>query len=221
VIVRARSLPLAADAQVVRQRGDEMQLAVNAATPETLHPIGWISLQRDGSISVGLRDRAFVSRRLHSRLDLFNADNRIKLGYLAPNAPDTLRTVANPHLTFHPPMCFHLRAPKDEMQFEGIADVEVMLADQDCVPWIRFVSRPVRDLPISRGPRDPDTVAVDVPVTSDRCSIGLAVDFVRPDSAVPSGRLLDRFADCSQARIRVSCEVLPPQEATLAWIHEC
>jgi hypothetical protein len=199
-----------------------MQFAVNAAAPQALHPVGWISLQPDGSISVGLRDRAFVSRRFHSGLDLFNADNRITLGYLVPNTPDALRTVANPHLTFHPPMYFHFRAPNDGIQFEGIAEVEVMLADQDCVPWIRFVSRPVRDLPVSRGPRDPaDTEAVDVSVTSDLSSLGLAVDFVRPGTAAPSGRLLDRFADCSQVRIRVSCEVLPPQDATLAWIHQC
>ena len=199
-----------------------MQFAVNAAAPQAIHLVGWISLQPDGSISVGLSDRAFVSRRFQSSIDLFNADNRITLDYLVPDAPDALRTVANPHLTFHPPMYFHLRAPKDDMQFEGIAEVDLMLADQDCVPWVRFVSRPVCDLPVSRGPRDAaHTEVVDVPVTSDGCSIGLAVDFVRPGTADPSGRLLDRFADCCQVRIRLSCEVLPPQEATLAWIHQC
>jgi hypothetical protein len=199
-----------------------MQLALNAAAPDGLHGIGWINLRPDGSIAVGLRDRAFVSRRFHSNLDLFNADNRITLAYLVPDAPDALRAVANPHLTFHPPIYFHLRAPKDEMQFEGIAEIELMLADHDSVPWVRFVSRPVQDLPISGGSREPDdTEAVNVPVGSEPCSIGLAVDFVRRGSAEPSGRLLDRFADCSEVRIRVSCEVLPPQEATLAWIHQC
>jgi hypothetical protein len=195
-------------------------LAVRAVAAATEHTIGWVSLQPDGSISVGLADRAFISPRFHARQFLWSAYNRVTVQYLVPHAPEQLRPVTNPHLTFHPPVCFHLRANNDDELFAGIADVAVMLEQDGRVPWVRFVSRPVREMRPAPDPRATRTTILKVPVESPAVSIGLAVDFVRPGAHDPSGRLVDHFIDCGQNRLHVSCEVLKEQQPTLAWYHQ-
>jgi hypothetical protein len=199
-----------------------MDLNVNAVSGGREHPIAWIGLQPDGSISVGLRDRAFASPELRAHLDLWNIDNRVSLQYLVPDSPEKLRTVTNPHVTFHPPITFHLKANEGEELFYAFADVGMMLEEDPEVPWVRFASRPVGLIEESKGPRKPSrTTEIRIPLDSSELSVGLAVDFVRPGSNDPSGRLIDHFEDCAQTRIRVSCEVLPSQRATLAWHHQC
>jgi hypothetical protein len=124
-------------------------------------------------------------------------------------------------LTFHPPIYFHLRANNDEELFAGIADVEIMLAQDGRVPWIRFTSRPVREIPLAKPPRDPGrTTVLRVPVDSPDVSLGLAVDFVRPGVDEASGGLAEQFVDSGKNRLHVFCEALPPQAPTLAWYHQ-
>jgi hypothetical protein len=191
------------------------------------HALAWLSLQyggvaapkRDG-ISVVLADTAFISPRFRARQDLWNVDNRVTVQYLIPHSPHALHPVLHPHLTFHPPMSFHVRANKDpEMLFEGIADVGLMLVDDTRVPWIRFVSKPVRELMPTKA-RARATV-ISVPVESADVSVGLAVNFVRPGANDSSGGLVDRFLDWGQYRLHVFCEALHAQQPTLAWFHEC
>ncbi len=209
-------------ARSVRQRQrDPVDLSVIALTNTIERPIGWISLLPDGSISVGLRDRTFIAAPIDARLDLWNADNRVTVEFLVPDAPDQLVMVRNPHLTFHPPIAFHLVANDSQELFAGIADLQIMLDEIPEVPWIRFVSRPAEEIKPSAGPRKPGrTQFISLPLTSTRCSVGVAVDFVQPGSRGPSGRPIDYFADCGANRIRVSCEPLAPQSPTLAWYHQ-
>ena len=110
--------------------------------------IGWVSLQPDSSISVGLSDRTFISPRFHARQFVWNACNRVSLQYLVLHSPEELVAVVNPHLSFHPPIYFHLRANQDEELFAGIADAAIMLAQDGHVPWVRFVSRSVDQLAV-------------------------------------------------------------------------
>jgi hypothetical protein len=85
--------------------------------------ICWISLQQKGSISVGLNDRAFISPSFRNRKFLWNLYNRVTLKYMVPHTPDALEPVPNPHLTFHPPMYFHLLSNGKEELFAGIAEL--------------------------------------------------------------------------------------------------
>jgi len=199
-----------------------MLLLVNAVVAGSEAPIAWISLQQDWSISVGLRDRAFISPRFDARQDIFNIDNRVTVQYLVPDSPDQLRQVTNPHLTFHPPIYFHLHANSDQELFSGIADVSLILADESRVPWIRFTSRVLSQLPSSGPPRDTsDTSILRVPMRSSHASVGLGVDYVQPGVEDASGGLLDHFVDWGRFRLHIFCEERPAQLATLAWYHQC
>jgi hypothetical protein len=198
-----------------------MVISINAHTSGHEHTIAWISLQPDGSISVGLADRAFISPRFHARQFVWNAYNRVTVQYLVPHSPNELVAVVNPHLTFHPPVYFHLRANHNDELFAGIAEVEIMLLQDERVPWIRFASKPVRDIPFAQPPRDPDrTRVVVVPLASADISVGLSIDFVRPAEDRVSGSLIDEFVDCGRNRLHISCEARPAQQATLAWYHQ-
>ena len=198
-----------------------MVLTINAATAVSEHTIGWISLQPDGDVSVGLADRAFISPLFHARQFVWNVYNRVTVEYLVPRSPERLRPVRNPHLTFHPPIYFHLRANNDEELFAGIAEVETMLAQDGRVPWVRFVSRPVREMEPASAPRDPErTTVLRVPIASTAVSVGLAVDFVRPGANAASGGLLEHFVDCGKNRLHVMCEAREEQRPTLAWYHQ-
>jgi hypothetical protein len=197
---------------------------VEASTAGREDRIAWISLQPGGSISVGLRDSTFISPKFHARMDLFNIDNRVAVRYLVPDDPNALTRVVNPHLTFHPAMEFHLRANGDALLFVGSADAALIVDGDGYMPWVRFVSRRVADLPTNtnsgkrHGSRGSSVITL--PLASAECSVGLAIDFVRPATAEPSGRSLDHFADSGDYRIRISCEALPSQPATLAWYHQ-
>lgn len=198
-----------------------MVLNVHAVEGETEYRVGWISLQPDGSVSVGLADRAFISPRFHARQFLWNAYNRVALQYLVPHSPNDLRAVTNPHLTFHPPIYFHLRANGDEELFAGIAEVEIMLAQDRHVPWLRFVSKPLADMSTAAPSRVPGrAVVMRVPVHSREASIGLSVDFVRRGFDDQAGSVAEQFVEAGQNRLHVRCDVLPAQDPTLAWYHQ-
>jgi hypothetical protein len=170
---------------------------------------------------VGLSDRAFISPRFHARQFVWNAYNRVVLEYLVPHSPQELQPVTNPHLTFHPPVYFHLRANDDTELFAGIAEVEIILQQDGRCPWLRFVSKPVRQLPVAGPPRNlARTSALRVSIPSVDCSVGLAVDFVPQGLDRPTDSSADEFVDCGKYRLHVHCEILPAQEPTLSWYHQ-
>src|SRR5262245_1713132 len=89
---------------------------------------------------------------MRERIGLWNVYNRVGIQYVVPTNPAALKPVLNPHFTFHPAVKFHLksdqdRASKDEAIFEGIADVAIVLDQQEEMPWIRATSRPLSELP--------------------------------------------------------------------------
>jgi hypothetical protein len=198
-----------------------MNVLINAVTPESQRAIAWIGLQPDNSISVGLSDKAFISPRFHARNFVWNAYNRVTLEYVVATSPGELRPVANPHLTFHPPNYFHLRANRDEELFAGIAEVGIILAQDDAAPWLRFVSRPVKEISSASKPRNPDrTTVLEVPVESEDCSIALAVDFVRQGASAPTSPTVEQYLDSGPYRLHVSGKVIAAQLPTLAWYHQ-
>lgn len=184
--------------------------------------IGWISLQPDGAISVGLNDRAFVSPAFRARNFVWNFYNRVTLEYMVSHSPDALEPVPNPHLTFHPPIYFHLRANGKDELFAGIAEPRLMLHESETIPWLRFVSKPISDLSAAKPPRAPDksTIETIVAPVSDR-SVGLGIDFVRPDHVENPEFLWSKHFTCGEHRIYAFAELLPPQIPTLVWYHQC
>jgi hypothetical protein len=52
---------------------------------------------KDGSISVGVADRAFISPQFHARQFLWKIYNRVTVQFLVPDSQERLRPVTNPH----------------------------------------------------------------------------------------------------------------------------
>jgi hypothetical protein len=197
-----------------------VQLDVNASFGDTEHRIAWLSLQADGSVSVGLAARTFISRRFLARYDVWNADNRVADNYLISHSPDELEPVRNPHFTFHPLATFQLRANDDEILFQGLADVGLIVEDVGRFPWIRMVSGPIRELPRPGSARHPPPEVISVLVPSQDISLGLGVDFVSPGAGNKSGALVERFLDVGNHRLHLFIETLEAQQPTLSWYHE-
>ena len=198
-----------------------MNFVVNAVTVTSEHSIAWLSVQPDNAVSVGLADRAFISPHFHARQFLWNAYNRVTVEYVIAHERGELRPVANPHLTFHPPIYFHLRANNDEELFAGIADVGIMLDQDGSVPWVRFISRPVREIPIAGSQRNPGRTSIlRVPVESGDLSVTLAIDFVRPGAHCPAGAAAEQYIDSGAYRLHLWCEPHVAQLPTLAWYHQ-
>ncbi|OGW66681.1 MAG: hypothetical protein A3H49_00280 [Nitrospirae bacterium RIFCSPLOWO2_02_FULL_62_14] len=198
----------------------EVLLAVDVRNE--LRRIGWISLQPNGSVSVGLNDRTFVSPDFKAKNFVWNAYNRVTIQYLISSDPKALKPIKNPHLTFHPPIKFQLRANGQHMLFEGIADLNIMLQQDGRVPWIRFVSKPVSELSKAGPSWNPDrTKILSIRLGNEDCSIGLGVDFVRKDVDVPTeDLLLSEFIDWQDYKLYVHSVAIPAQIATLSWYHQ-
>jgi hypothetical protein len=196
---------------------------VEAAYNGEKRSVGWISKQPDGAISVGLSDRTFVTPEFRSRNFVWNVDNRQTLEYVVPNHRDTMNPVKNPHLTFHPPIYFHLRENKKVELWAGIADVAVMLTEGGRVPWIRFVSNPFVDLRPISPPRRPEITTTErLDLDSDACSVCLGIDFVRRDSEDPP-EWVSRNNSSAEfgVDIEIECHAVPAQVSTLNWYHQC
>ncbi len=200
-----------------------MELLLTASVGDSDRRLLWISFQPDGSVSVGLSDRSYVAPDFKAQLFVWSAFNRETLHYVVPSESTAdLKSIRNPHLTFHPPGWFHLTANDGRRLFEGIGDLEIMLDQGQLVPWIRFVSKPVAKLSAAGIPRKPGrTSVVKIAVPNDACSVGVGVDFVRIASGPPiPDALLDRYIPWRDYFVRVHAIALLPQVATLSWFHQ-
>lgn len=200
----------------------KMDLLLTVRIGDRQRRISWISLQPDGSTSVGLSDKTFVAPDFKAQNFVWSAFNRETLHYLVPSNPSTLKPIRNPHLTFHPPHDFHLRANDGQLLFEGIGDLNIMLSQDSVVPWIRFVSKPIKMLSNAGPPRNPDrTQELLIQAPNEDCSIGLAIDFVdREDPVSPPEALLSHCVPNQNYWLHVLAIELPGQVATLSWFHQ-
>lgn len=198
-----------------------MLLDLQATLGEVTKNVAWISLQPGGGISVGLRDRVFVSPHFRARSFLWNVYNRVTTEYLVRHTPEALKAVRNPHLTFHPPIYFHLRENDQEELFAGIADVAIMLEMDGIVPWIRFISKPysaIPDLGYGRGSIERQEAKVSLP--SEQESVAVSIDFVRCGTPLKEEHGLSlvykHFGRC----LHIYANPCEGQIATLAWYHQ-
>jgi hypothetical protein len=182
--------------------------------------IAWLSLQPDGSISVGLHDRTYISPRLREQISLWNAYNRVRIDYFLPSDPSALEPVINPHFTFHPPVSFHLKANGDEAIFEGIADVRITLEQESRMPWLRATSRPLHEFRSSNiRPDNIETEDLVVQAPTANASIRVEVDFLRP-GAFPEAADSSRWVILTGGvALQVAVYFTHPRIATLWWFH--
>ncbi len=195
-----------------------MHLLVQASGPEGTKAVAWLSFQPDGAISVGLRDRTFISPTFRARSFVWNVYNRVTTEYLVPHTPEALRQVLNPHLTFHPPIYFHLRQDGKEELFAGIADVNIMLQMDGQVPWVRFTSAPYDALKpsgLSRPGIPTDLLTLEV--SNPKLSIGVCVNFSSQPVTTRDCATLVQHAGFN---IEVYAEERCPQAASLSWYHQ-
>lgn len=183
--------------------------------------IGWISLQPDGSISVGLNDRTLIVREFKDQNLIWNVFNRITAEYFVPSDPTASRSVAQPHLTFHPPHWFHLTGGPKKKLFEGIADIALSVRQQGTVPWVRFISKPIAELKEAKGQRASGAErSIAIPVSSLTKSVRLSLDFVEPqDVSLGPEDGFAEWVDHGPYRLRICAGELPGSRATLGWFH--
>lgn len=198
-----------------------MDFTISVNIDEDRRRLGWIAIQPDDSVSVGLNDRAFISPDFKAKIFLWNAYNRVSTKFLVPSIETKLKGIQNPHLTYHPPIMFHLGVTKGKKLFQGIADLQIQLEQDGSFEWIRFVSRPVSKLKQASNVRRPwQTESIEIPLNTTDCSVGLGVDFAKKGVVLPSkGLLYNRLIECRSFNLRVFAELLPPQKATLSWYH--
>ena len=184
--------------------------------------IGWLSLQSDSSISVGLVDSALILRDFEVKAFVWSAFNRVTTEFLAPDNTAATKRVYSPHMTFHPPHTLHLTEQKGgttkRKPFEAIADIDLAVRQQGTVPWVRFTSKPVSK--ISPSAKDQKRQAIEVAVDLAN-SIRLSVDFVAPaDTTADAALGAATWFDHGAYRVRVSVIEAPGQPASIGWIHQ-
>jgi|GEM_PF-3521225 len=199
-----------------------MIFLLTASIKNTSRRVCWVSLQPDGSVSIGLSDRAFVSPDFRAKHFVWSAFNRVTLHYAVPSEENSLKSIRNPHLTFHPPNWFHLTANDGKRLFEAITDLKIMLDQSNSIPWIRFVSKQITKLPPAGIPLKPQlTTILSIPLNDDKCSVGIGIDFMRTASGdeIPN-TLFDQFIPWQDYFLRIHAVELAPQVATLSWFHQ-
>ncbi|MBT2299259.1 hypothetical protein J7E70_02165 [Variovorax paradoxus] len=197
-------------------------LTLGAQNAGRFYRLGWVSLQSDESISVGLVDSALVLRDFEAKKFVWSAFNRMTTEFLAPHDPSASRRVYSPHLTFHPPEWLHLTEQKGSaskrVPFEAIAPIELAVRQQGIVPWVRFTSKPLSKItptPVN-GKRETIEIQADL-----QMSVRISVDFVPPgDSTVDPDLGHSEWFDHGDYRVRVALSETPAQAAALGWIHQ-
>jgi len=165
---------------------------------------------------------------MRERIGLWNVNNRVEIQYVVPTNPAALKPVLNPHFTFHPAVKFHLksdqdRASKDEAIFEGIADVAIVLDQQEEMPWLRATSRPLSELPEAGLARNDgiadDDLAYEVPAIVHAASACVEVDFIRPANVRENRDHSPWEFIWGEVGLRIKAGFVAPQIATLSWFH--
>lgn len=194
-----------------------------AQTPTRKVNLGWVSFQTDGSISFGLNDRTFISPAFRGRHMLWNVYNRVRIHYEVQTDTGALEPITNPHFTFHPIACFHLKAqgaPADEDLFQGFADMSIMLMQQERMPWIRATSATITQLPTAgiRNRNIPvEELCISVP--TENLSVRMALDLVRPGAVDRQNHMSSWSFVWQNFGLQIDLSFTYPQISTLSWFH--
>jgi hypothetical protein len=141
----------------------------------TARRLAWISFQADGSISVGLNDRAFRVPQVEA---IDGPGKPVTVDHTIRHPP---RGYESPHFTFHPPAKMHFGVEGEDKLHSWLSMVTLDVADHSVCPWITLWTRRLDELPSHESaPRRSD-----VPVAVDwkgdlAASARLDFDFVAP-----------------------------------------
>ncbi|MBE7436753.1 MAG: hypothetical protein HS100_22770 [Anaerolineales bacterium] len=184
-----------------------------------LTSIIWISLQDDGSISIGMSDRTFLVPGFTSRIEI---DGAVHQNHVHFEGKLKKKAITNPHFTFHPPMYVHLRANNEEELFAGVLGVDFIVEAEGCMPWIRFVSSPIKELkPFIKVRDDKDIEIVRLLIPSNEISLGIGVDFVSNQvSQAENMPNKDYFISWHGRTLHVFAQVFSAQKSTVQWNHD-
>lgn len=112
----------------------------------------------------------------------------VGIEYLVASNPHGLEPVHGAHFTFHPPLDFHFKGQRDRSKhdediFKGIAEVRIMLNQQEEVPWLRVTSKDLAQLPQAGASRadqiDSEELIYTVPAPMIAASALVEIDFIR------------------------------------------
>jgi hypothetical protein len=87
---------------------------------------------------------------------------------------------------------------------------------------VRFISKPVFQLPTAGIPRRPDrTQSIFVAPSTDQCSIGISIDFRSDGNAIDGhAALANEIIPWQGYVLHIQAVELPAQVATLSWFHQ-
>ena len=184
-----------------------------------LTSIIWVSLQDEGSISIGMSDRTFAVPGFVSQMEI---DGTVHQSHVNFEGKLKKKAITNPHFTFHPPMYVHLRANNEDELFAGILGVDFIVEAEGRMPWIRFVSSSIKELkPFTKARDDKDIEIVRLLVPSNDISLGIGIDFVSNEVSRSENRPNnDYFISWHGRTLHVFAQVLPAQKSTVQWNHD-
>lgn len=183
-----------------------------------LRSFAWVSLINDGSVSVGLLDRAFRIPALASEVVVDRVVHRQTVDLKSLHGEEA---ISNPHFTFHPSAFYHLRANGKAELFSGLLMVDLVVQSEGVLPWIRAISSPVTNLKRFKGlPSGQQVEVVRFQLPSENYSVSVEVDFVGPN-AREGADPKDLFLEWGGRTIRVRAFHVEPEKATLWWNHSC
>lgn len=200
-----------------------MEIHVCAQSKSRRVKTAWISLQPDGSVSLGLTDKTFVAPEFVGQFNVFSLYNQVEAAFVIREGPLGLKKITAPHFTYHPRMLFHLTGKEGKHSvevFKGLNDVEMTVAQYGKLRWIRAISPPMSQMKNYGVRNDSLTSTIQcIPVESEDVSIGIALDFVPPNSGSESAGRNVKFMDHGAIKLRCEIVVLKSQIPTLAWFH--
>jgi hypothetical protein len=199
-----------------------MLKALCCDTPTRRVRLGWLSFQKNGDVSFGLSDDAYISPVFDVYMGVWSLYNRVRTRFQIVSDPTTANKVRNPHLTWHAPAYFHFKSSDQkasEASFKAIADVPLMLWQQHEVKWITATSGQISKLKTAgnlRGRYDSEEITIRVP--SEYLSVQMHIDFVRPNTQAEI-QPTQRIYTWQKVGVRVRMAYTYPQFPTMAWAH--
>jgi hypothetical protein len=186
----------------------------------------WIQLlpphppQTREAISVGFSDAAFVvpgvvsSVSLNTETYVTTVDLRERCGQAA---------ISNPHFTFHAPAWMHLRANGEQPLLEQLVCLDRVVPQQGRVPWLRFLSGVVSELPEYNGTRAKDVSELIVVPDASDVSIGVRLDFVDHPRRVSEqpGELGNQIIEWYEWKLHLAIDAHAAHPtSTFTWLQE-
>lgn len=180
----------------------------------------WLSVQKDNSISVGMTDKTFIVPSITVSTEI---DKKVSISSIDYKKIYPYKAIQNPHFTFHPGCWYHLRANKQKPLFQGLLMVDMVVNDCGYLPWIRYISNPVKNLKSFQNQSHSKEVnVIKIIVPDDEVSIQIGFDFIKDikNQSPNSSGFFDDFVKWGNRIIHIFAEILPGQKATLWWNHE-